>query len=187
VTLEQARDFLRRHDRGEKVGFLNWADANARVYYHHTKTNHPGLLTQDAKPRAIVDRPGRTSDQPIKAINPPADPRDPGLASHWAKLDTGKKADKLFARKVANLPGDVTGYFIAADENGNAALYYYEPVQQDPGVVVGSNGVPHRTFDRDRDYYLGLARQGQTARELAGARLKAINKANAAAWEKRLG
>jgi hypothetical protein len=192
MTLAEARSELAGPRKRGAEGFVRNAAAAAVVYMHDAIRR--GTMTNDAvRIGPMFDRPGRTHDQPLyqpfeksrEWLSESA--RGVRLDESWANIqgpNTPNPGEEVGADLVQTLPGDVSSYYIAADERGRACVYRYRLPQIDPGRVGNSRGTMTRTMDRGPDYYRSLARKGQTARELAAAPLRAINEANAKYWSK---
>jgi hypothetical protein len=198
ITSPRGIALVRNGKRAVSVGYSANYDQTGAARARQTKirANHIALVDEGrCGDRCMIgDTAMRTRDQTYappqrtrESIRPAQEFMPSEIDTSWASI-VRRDGPTPGARLVRLLPGDVSSYFIAFDaESGQAALYYADQPQIDPGQVGNSRGTMSRTMDRGSDYYLGLARQANTARELAGVQLRSINAANRKAWEGRRG
>jgi hypothetical protein len=145
-------------------------------------------IIRDSKPtkgRHIV----RTRDQPRDPINQrQGDPYDRNLNFNvGANVQSGDPQGEIGGELVMRLPPPLSAYYLAADLDGNPALFKLPLPGLDPGQGSMGNSVAGRLPATTRDYaavqQLANADR-ERGRAASSAMLRAINRSNAEAWQK---
>jgi hypothetical protein len=183
ITSPRGIALVRNGKRAVSVGYSANYDQTGPASARQTKirANHIALVDEGrCGDRCMIgDRAMRTRDQKD-------DPYDRAFNSHWANIQTSDPQSKVGGELVMRLPGPLSAYYLSVDEETQQpALFRYPLPEIDPGQVGTSRGTVQRTMDRGPAYYTALRRQGDVARELAAAPLKAMNEANRNYWAKR--
>jgi hypothetical protein len=204
MSLNEARRVLKEGPQAGAENFVRHATASAVIYMNDAIKR--GHMTRDGSgPSGMRDEPGwaivdrlaahfRTQDQLTyrRPERPKEFEREEARGvdlnrESWANIQRRDLPNEVSGEHVMDLPLHASAYYIATNpETGKAALYHYGVPKIDAGEV-GKGNVPGKikTADRGPAYYAALRHQGQVARELAAAPLRAINEANRQAWSKR--
>jgi hypothetical protein len=112
-----------------------------------------------------------------------ADPYDRNLNYNVGTNVQAADPPNEIGELVMRLPPPLSAYYLAADLDGNPALFRYPLPALDPGK--GSVG---GMTTRDRSFYAGIQRwssdQRERGRAVQGAQLRSINARNREAWKR---
>jgi hypothetical protein len=142
MTFDEAVRELKSPGESGVEGYIRRATAAATYYANYmTRSDHPAPSTRrktvmqmsDAEfDQALERRFGKKGGTTMQT----RDALKPEYSAHWTPM--GKRpGGKVGGRKIMVLTGQLTGYYIDKDENGDTALFYYPSADDplDPGTT----------------------------------------------------